>query len=209
VQYAEERLALQAKRARNAHPDLWSEGVSWYRIEAARLAGMALALGVPAGLLTAAAAALSPGNSWSVLLDRLPDFVHAVRAGEGNCKAWPPSFPTYTANRWKALRLVQGVSAPEAEVRGRKVRAFYEALTGDTYAVVLDRHSSRHALDKEALTAGEHRAAVEAFRRVAASLGVSPRDLQAALWTVDVGAGGDAGGARAKAGQRGLAEVQG
>ena len=205
---ATERILGLAGRARADHPDEWAAGREWYAVEAARLEGMALVLGVPAGILKAAAAVLSPGNSWSVLLERLPLFAEAVcRAdfpGMGPSRPWPPVFPTYARNREKAVRLLLGAGIPAVEVSGRKVWPFYAALSGDKSAVVLDRHSSRHALGKEVLGAVEHRAAVEGFRRAAAVLGIAPRDLQAALWTVDVGAGGDTGGARAKGGTRGL-----
>jgi hypothetical protein len=182
-------LVDRAKAARRNHPDLWLAGLRWYDAEAARLEGMALALGIPAGILKAVAAVLSPGNSWGVLLDRLPRFVRAVQKSDIMAVApWPPVFPTYSANRHKAVELLKGHGIPADLVIGRKVWPFYCALAGDGQAVVLG--------------AVEHRAAVAGFRTVAAGLGLNPRDLQAALWTVDVGAGGDTGGALAKAGAR-------
>lgn len=199
---AEDRILNLAERARQEHPDEWAHGLAWYAIEGARLDGMALALGTPPGILKAAAAVLSPGNSWSVLLERLPGFFHEVM-NHSDGEDWP-NFPTYGPNIGKALRLLKGGGIPAEEVRGRKVWPFYAALSGDRTAVVLDRHSSRHALGKEVLGRVEHRAAVAGFRRAAAVLGIAPRDLQAALWTVDVGAGGDVGGVRAKSGARGL-----
>lgn len=198
-----ERLVELAPRACKEHPDDWERGAAWYAVEAARLEGMAAVLKVPAGVLKAAAAVLSPGNSWSVLLDRLPDFVRTAEQLQGRTDEWP-AFPTYRANIEKARRLLFGGGVPAVEVCGRKVWPFYAALSGDRTAVVLDRHSSRHALGKEVLGVIEHRAAVEGFRLAAAQLGMAPRDLQAALWTVDVGPGGDVGGVRAKAGSRGL-----
>lgn len=203
---AADRLLELAGRARADHPDAWATGLRWYDVEAARLEGMAAALGVPPGLLKAAAAVLSPGNSWSVLLERLPGFVKAAAGLQGLIPEGL-TFPTYRENIRKASALLFGGSIPAVEVRGRKVWPFYAALSGDCTAVVLDRHSSRHALGKEVLGAVEHRAACVGFRRAAGVLGVAPRDLQAALWTVDVGAGGDVGGVRAKSGARGLGEA--
>lgn len=84
------------------------------------------------------------------------------------------------AQCWKAWHAPQ----PSQHVRGDKVRPFYDAIMGDTDALVLDRWALRLATGSAATTVGNRRAAEALYREAAEELGESVRDLQAIIWTI-------------------------
>lgn len=163
------------------------QALSWYRIEAERLARMASELALPVATVIAAAATLSPATSWHLLMLDLPRFLREALAGVEK-----PASATYGANRSKAARIVRdrlGIGA----VTGPKVSAFARALSGDPSAVVVDRHAARIATgedDRATVPALMYRACARAYRRVAERAGVEPAGLQALVWTARVGFGG-------------------
>lgn len=81
--------------------------------------------------------------------------------------------------------IIAGDVAPELGCGGLKVRAFYRAILGDRDAVVLDRHALRAAgHHRDTATAAQYARIAELYRRAADTVGESPRDFQAIVWTV-------------------------
>jgi hypothetical protein len=81
---------------------------------------------------------------------------------------------------WRAMAL----SDPAEAVTGPKVRAFYDAILGDTDALVLDRWALRLATGSPATTVGNRREAERLYREAADELKENLRDLQAIIWTI-------------------------
>ena len=84
------------------------------------------------------------------------------------------------AQCWKAWHAPQ----PSQHVTGDKVRPFYDAVMGDTDALVLDRWALRLATGSAATSVGNRREAERLYREAAAELDESVRDLQAIIWTI-------------------------
>lgn len=194
------RLTLAVHVALREHPDDFKAGAGWYPAQRAELARVAEAAGLPAETVAAAAATLSPAGAWSTLMERLPNFLRDV--GSDNAR---PQFPTYGANREKAAAIVRA-GAGVAACTGTKVSTFAKALWGDDTAVTVDRHAAELALGFRPRTLGRPLVSriAAAYTAVAVDFGLTPRDLQAALWVAKVGMGGDAGGARLKAAEDSL-----
>lgn len=155
-------------------------GAGWYSAaasEADRLAELA-----PAGIgrvrTAGIIAALSPRAHWSVNLRWAEAIV--VSAGSG----WPiaPAVST-RAVRAKAWKIAHGAD-PARVLGGPKVRAFWQAICGDPDAAVVDVWAARAAgvSASELYRAGAYDAVAEAYRALAAIVGVPTRDLQATIW---------------------------
>lgn len=94
--------------------------------------------------------------------------------------------------RWPNVQapLVKGALEaryPSRYVQGPKVSAFYQALMGDTQAVVLDRWALRAAgvevnKTKHDIGVRVRRDAEAAFRKAAEEVGEKPRNFQAIVW---------------------------
>lgn len=69
------------------------------------------------------------------------------------------------------------------EVRGPKIKAFYDALTGDVNSVVLDTHMAKIFIPKKQKWAKKDiEAANRKIKNVAKELGWKPYQVQAAIW---------------------------
>ena len=161
------------------------DGLGWYAREAHDLARIGASSGVAPAVANAVAAVLSPGNHWGSLKRALPAFLErAVVVGE-----LVPKFATYGANRKKAAQIAR--TGNLELVSGRKVEAFLRALCGESGAVVVDRHTYRQCGGTgKAPTTAEYDTCRRALQATAWSLGIAPRDFQAALWTAEVGQSG-------------------
>lgn len=161
---------------RKATPAHMAAGLGWYA-EAYRVAAQIwperpdLAAGV--------IAALSPRCQWSTNQVWAAAVVHAARTGQA-C----PAVHT-TAMRAHAWRIANG-EAPLDVLNGPKVRAFWANIMGDTNAVTVDVWAVFVATgSKDAAqisTPARYAAVAAAYRRAAAILGVTPREVQAATW---------------------------
>lgn len=156
-------------------------GIAWYdraQDTAQRIHPNAL---IGAGVL----AALSPRTDWK----------HNKLYAERVCRfaldgqEYPP--PCSTFNRldkaWKIALLVDPtVQQILVILNGPKTCRFFRNITGDEHAVTIDVWGKRIAtggMDDSAPLPGHDYNSLEGAYQVAASrLGISPRDLQAALW---------------------------
>lgn len=164
-----------------ASPDDLASGLTWYdRAEAfaADLATDTITRDAAAGVI----AALSPRCGWSVNL------AGASRLCEAFATNQPiPVVAGTLSNREKAWRVLGSNSDPLEILSGPKVRAFYRNIVGDTDAVTVDVWTARAA---EGPTCGprapdgkRYRLIADAYRHAGTSVGHSPRDIQATVWT--------------------------
>jgi len=136
---------------------------------------------VGAGVL----AALSPRTDWK----------HNKLYAERVCRyaldgaEYPPPVATYSRlnKAWTIATMDEPTRAKIlAVLRGPKTCRFFRNITGDEHAVTIDVWSKRIATggkDDSAPTPGHDYDSLEqAFQIAASRLGISPRDLQAALW---------------------------
>lgn len=166
----------------DATPDDLAQGLAWYR-EAHRFARDVAANGGTLTVTRAAGviAALSPmqGYAQNITLARKLAAHHAAGGLQ------PMSGYGLTRNTAKAWRILCG-ERPLDVLSGPKVRAFYRNITGCKTSVTVDRWAVRIALADPThsglVPKGEYEPIAQAFRDVAAELGVTARDLQAATW---------------------------
>jgi len=121
-------------------------------------------------------AALSPQVGWDSQLKFVPEFVRT--RGES-------AHPGFAKNLDKARAIMANPSGDPLEVLGGlKVRAFYRAILGDEFSIVVDRHAVAAALGKpvESVPDPLYRECIVAYSAASVSVGMSPRDLQAAVW---------------------------
>lgn len=157
-----------------------AEGMSWY--DRAADSAEALAAGAPITREQAAAviAALSPRCQWAQNVKAAARMVDAASAGEPE----PTVAGTY-GNRRKAWRILQAPGDPLEVLGGPKVRAFYANITGDPYEVTVDVWAARAAEGKSDPRAPEgkrYQRIANAYRAAAEIEGVTPREMQAAVW---------------------------
>lgn len=170
------RANIRAAWEASSDADL-RKGLAWYanaRAEARKL-GTTLHRGV--GVI----AALSPLQSWDTniaLAHKLAD-EHAA----GN--PMPTSGYGFKRNTAKAWAILDG-ARPLDILGGDKVRSFYRNILGCPHSVTVDRWAVRIAMGDPKhsgnVPSGQYGAMADAFRDVAAELGISARDLQAATW---------------------------
>jgi hypothetical protein len=159
-----------------------SNGLEWY--SRARDVADSLAAGAPITTEVAAGviAALSPRCGWSANVRGAGLMVDAFAHGRG----MPVTAGTLT-NRRKAWEILQRGGDPLEVLGGPKVRAFYANIMGDTHAVTVDVWAARVAEGptfRDAAPAGKrYKLIATAYRRAGELLGVSARDVQAAVWT--------------------------
>jgi hypothetical protein len=153
-------------------------GLDWY--EHARTFARSLGLDDETG--AGVVAALSPMNGWSANMTLARGLTERYLAGE----AMPTSGFGLRGNVLKAWRILDGQD-PLDVLRGQKVTAFYANIMGDPNAVTVDRWAARIARgdpsDKGLVTAKQYREMADAYRDAADRVGVTPRELQAAVWT--------------------------
>lgn len=196
AEYAGRIMGAERASRSKLTPEGRAVALAWYRVERARLEGIASEVRegfgryVRAESVIAAAATLSPATSWHHLVADLPGFIRAALGGDPL-----PDFATYGAQRRKAATIIREGGGIEA-VTGPKVSAFARALWGDPTAVVIDRHAARVAMGEDDITTvliGDLRAAQDAYRLAASRLGLEPAGLQALVWVARVGFGGEYG----------------
>lgn len=126
-----------------------------------------------------ALAALSPQVGWREQLKYHVPWIVATLKGDASVKVGPG----LRANAEKARRILGG-EHPNEVLGGLKVRAFYDAIMGDTFAVVVDRHAAAVALGAVPDSIGDrlYREVAIAYTAASVSVGMSPRDLQAITW---------------------------
>lgn len=163
-------------------------GAEWYRIEGDKCTVLAAELGKTREAICGAAAAISPGMRWDMVLS------HVVALTKD------PNVRVPTYNREfvrRAVRCLNGEN-PLDVLGGDKVRAFYALLMDqrdDT--VVVDGHACNIARGEwvvfrarqgcptpaAARVWPERYARIaEAYRRAAAALDIPPHEVQAATW---------------------------
>jgi hypothetical protein len=172
--------AISATYARASSKDI-ADGRAWYPSVMARCHAMADDL-VPPGTVAAVISALSPRCQWAVNLRWAEATIAAFRAGESD----PPAvnFPANRAKAWSALTLGPDV------IRAPKTSSFVANIRGDTDAVTVDVWAMRAAgIERDSLSPLQYARIVSAYREVAATVGETPRDLQAITWCVIRGGG--------------------
>lgn len=176
-------IATMARRLRRLYDaasaaDL-AAGLDWYdraeREATALAAGTSLTPASAAGVI----AALSPRVQWRPNLDGAAAMIGAAVAGDAE-----PIVAGLPNNRAKAWRIANGAD-PATVLGGPKVCSFWANITGDHDAVTVDVWAARAAEGSEnpqPPSGGRYARIAEAYRRAAASRGVTPRQCQAAVW---------------------------
>jgi len=160
-----------------ATPDDLAQGLAWYRN--ARREGRAVGPTLHKGV--GVIAALSPMQAWDTNIELAHKLAATHRAG----LPMPTSGYGFKRNTAKAWRILSG-ERPLDVLSGDKVRSFYRNMLGCADSVTVDRWAVRIALGDPqhsgTVPRGEYAPMSEAFRRVAADLGMTARELQAATW---------------------------
>ena len=160
-------------------------GARWYKDAQLRCASLAQDYGFRAWQVAGVIAAISPGNSWELNMRQAEALLAWKSAGMPGPM---PSVSTYSErNRAKARAIMNG-EAPEWK-RGPKVSAFYHLILtgGEADAVCVDGHAVNIAHGKRRPVSNRVKATEvarvrEAYRRLAAKLGISASTLQATVW---------------------------
>lgn len=155
-------------------------GAEWYP-SAYRIAdGIGQWSGLATDRVAAMVAALSPRNPWKWNVQDAAAFAFAI----ANNREMPTA-TTFGQNRRIAWNLGRGES--DWRSSALKVRSFVANIMGDENAVTVDVWAVRVATNgeqSEVKSDGLYVAIAEAYRMVAADLGISPRTLQATTWLV-------------------------
>lgn len=156
-------------------------GRLWYPRAEATVRDLARATGAPPGDAAAVVAITSPLRTVAdnLRLARAILLLPDPRDLSGLGRGLPPSTAQALANYWAT-----------GKIGGPKVSAFARALHdpsrtppgGDPQAVVLDRHMARVFTGRASLTRREYDFLANRVRALAARLGETPRDVQAAIW---------------------------
>lgn len=155
-----------------------SAGLGWYRRARGRCRVIADATGLDLESVAGIVAALSPRCHWAVNLQWAARVALAKATG-GDC-------PVISLGhcRRKAWDIANG-ARPLDTLRGPKVLAFYRAITGDRDSVTVDTWAALAATGRptrRGVTGKRYDEIAEAYRLAARLAGVSPRELQAAVW---------------------------
>lgn len=162
-------------------------GTGWYR-GAERIARrLARKYGTTKHRAAGVIAAMSPNQTWK------NNLVMAEEALAGN----PRGFSSAVA---RARRIMAGGSIistfPDPDGNSHKIREFYRAIAGNPNAVVIDRWALRAAWGEASVDAhwlqrkGVYNMVADAYREVARTIEMDPRDFQAAVW-IHVRGGGE------------------
>ncbi|SRR6266704_448242 len=157
------------------------QGLQWYDDALQRTqeiaTGRPLTMEAAAGIV----AALSPMTGWSTNLENAERIIVLHTAG----KPMPTRGFGFRKNTAKAWRILDG-EHPLKVLGGPKVTAFYHNILGSDEFVTVDRWAIRIAYGtpdaKTTVGKREYEAIAQAFRYVAAELGIPGRHLQAATW---------------------------
>lgn len=153
-------------------------GREWYPSAGRLAAVIANRTGHAPDRIAAAIAALSPRNPWAWNVQDAAALAEYV-AGRGDL----PKVTTFGANRDRAIAFLRG--AADWSSAALKVRSFVANICGDVDAVTVDVWAIRVATDGRESTvknAAVYRAVADAYRAVAADVGLTPRELQAVTW---------------------------
>jgi len=152
-------------------------GRAWY--DRAQSAARDMAVDGDVARAAAVIAHLSPRESWSRNVANAARVLSAVADG-GDC----PAVHTMV-QRVKAWQAATGTVAPDAN-HGPKTSAFLANILGDDRRVCVDSWAARAATGDMAHEGpsgvAQYRVMEEAYVRAADAVGISPRDLQAAIW---------------------------
>jgi len=160
------------------------EGANWYPGALRLFQEIGAQAGRSVEMLVGAAAAISPGVTWSLV----PGYVARLARRER------VSIPTYSKlNVQKARKILRG-AAPLDVLSGPKVIAFYLCIMGlDPNAVCVDGHAVRIARNEPGVIRGEgsqgarvtprqYEQTACAYRLAAGAEGVEARAMQAITW---------------------------
>lgn len=172
---------------RAATPAQVAAGVRWYPTAGRMVAAIADSAELPQHRVAYALAALSPRNPWRWNVADAYAYAHAAAAVlAGAPDDGPPSATTFGVNRANAWRMLVREDLRIWTSAAPKVRAFVEAILGDTAAVVVDVWAIRVATAgaMERVPNGRYANVAAAYQDAARILGVAPRDAQAVTWIV-------------------------
>lgn len=170
-----------------------AEGLAWYNAACSLADELAERFGYSRRQTAGVIAALSPRTRWSTNASSARSMVLAAYADSVSM----PRLPGYSANREKAWAILHTDDDPLTILGGPKVRAFYANILGNTDAVTVDIWAARaaegHHFDAaRAIVGRRYDDLVLAYQLAAQARGVTPREMQAAVWVtirrVDAGA---------------------
>jgi len=157
-------------------------GVGWYPLASRTARRLAYRYGTTYHRAAGVVAATSPRQTWA------GNITLAERTlSEGRPQDMPAT------RRWVAS-IFAGRRPTQVfphKATSKKVYWFYRAITGDQNAVVLDRWAFRAAIGLHEATetdikslerVGIYDLTAEAYRKVAPTFGMTPREFQAAIW---------------------------
>lgn len=156
-------------------------GIGWYDRARAVAESIAAETGLPARQCAGIIAALSPRCQWGANVSG----ARATAIAAVNGKPMP-AIAGILSNRRKAWRIANGEDAGVV-LSGPKVRAFFANIMGDVETVTIDMWAARAAegrSNEQAPVRRRYELCAESYRRAARRRGMTPRDAQAAVWTV-------------------------
>jgi hypothetical protein len=160
-----------------------AEGLEWYGVAGASADSLAAGALISRAQAAGVIAALSPRCQWTQNIAAAAKLVDAWTAGRP--RPMVAGFNGNAAKAWAILECGPDVD-PLDVLGGPKVRAFYANIMGDLDAVTVDVWAARAAEGKhftDRAPAGKRYERIAAsYRAAAAIVGVSPRDMQAAVW---------------------------
>jgi hypothetical protein len=165
-------------------------GMEWYPKARAEIAELALSFDLSREVVSAVVAVLSPNTRWEYTLRDAEAVSRGYRAG---LSADQVTVTTYPANKFKAFELLRTQDTGIVNTRNGyfKVWSFADNLSNpESEAVTVDFHAysiamgSRFKLDDKmpAIKGNRYKRVAEAYRKVAAELGIRPFELQAVTW---------------------------
>lgn len=153
-------------------PEAKRDGERWYKLALMEATRLALAYDVPVRVAAGVIAALSPRKTWAQNLKLAEDCLARKKVGS----TWALVRTAETVRDWPD-------SPPLSTLKGPKVRAFYEAIMGDTNAVVVDVWMLRAlGFDGIPMTRKRYQWVATKFAHYAWQLGSRPAELQAQIW---------------------------
>lgn len=166
-----------------ATPEQRHDGGAWYHHAERIIRRLSDVTGTDPHRFAHALAALSPRNPWKWNVQDAYAFASAANAGD----PMPGSATTFKRNQANAWAALTNGGDPWKSA-AMKVRAFVEACTGNTTAIVVDVWAYRVAtMDfdrKGSPNKGQYKAIVAAYMEAAWTLGIPPSHLQAITWLV-------------------------
>lgn len=160
----------------------WIDGMDWYRDASDVATEIAETFGISYAKAGGVIAALSPRNSWGSNISLARHVLTQHQQGQ-----------PLTGYLGMGLRKVERILAGEpieATLHGVKVRAFFACIVGagETDEVCVDRHAYAIAWNYRAdsdvrVTLSASRRIADAYREVAADVGLFAAQVQAITWT--------------------------